>query len=325
MTGHLAPVTPAREYITLFPFAGHRGSLPMRRFVAVSVALLALFPAAAGLSVPEVAAAGEDAQRLAFDLTGALDRTVTLPLAAPLPADATGIGPGSMLITTIEGVDYLCTANWVWRSGGAHYLGAAGHCFLPEDRTSTHGAGRDYDASGVRVRVCVADCGFGGQLGFLLTGTLVDLGEVAYARQTRDGFAIGNDFGVVRIPDHLVSSIRREMPVWGRAAAVGELQPGDLTCHYGHASALGEVFVTKARVGVGIVTMPDGSWRSAVASNQGDSGAAVATCRVVNGDIEASSAFGLLTHLSGTGVAGTTVPRAVQLAAEASLALTVAL
>lgn len=297
----------------------------MRRVVAVSVALLALLPAAVGALSPAPGIGAvvppQEGQRLALDVTAALDRTVALPLGAPMPADATGIGPGAMLLSTIEGATYLCTANWVWRSGGAYYLGAAGHCFLPEGKTSTHGADRDYDTSNVRVRVCVAECKFGGQLGFLLRGTTVDLGQVAYARQTRAEFDIGNDFGIVRIPDDLLGSVRHDVPVWGRTSSVANVQTGDISCHYGHAAVFGEVFATKARAGTGILTLPDGSWRSAVASNQGDSGAAVAICRIVNGALEARAAYGILTHLSGMGVAGTTVARAVELAAEAGMSI----
>ena len=48
-----------------------------------------------------------------------------------------------------------CTANFVWSTGSTQYLGAAGHCFIPQGTTATHGPGADFDASGVLVSVCV--------------------------------------------------------------------------------------------------------------------------------------------------------------------------
>ena len=296
----------------------HLAALPSIRLLAALAGALAIAPSALGLALP---APADDAETLLLDLTGAVDRTVALPLGAPLPADATGIGPGSQLLIEIEGATYGCTANYVWRAGASYYLGAAGHCFLPADKTSTHGADRDYDASGIRARVCISDCLFGGQSGFLLEGTTVDLGPVAYARQTRDGDDIGNDFGVVGIPAARLDLLRTGLPVWGRVEGTAELATGDVTCHYGHATGFGEFVATKARVGEGILTLPDGSWRAAIPSFQGDSGAAVARCAVVGPSLEATRAVGILTHLSGSGIAGTTMPRAQQLASEAGLAL----
>lgn len=251
----------------------------------------------------------------------ASDDTVALPMDAPMPASATGLGPGTFLLTQIAGVTYLCTANWAWTDGAAYYLGAAGHCFLGEAETSSHGAGHDADVSTVKVRACIADCEFSGDLDFLLSGTTVDLGEVAYARQTRGGVDIGNDFGLVRIPDGLVGEIRSELPVWGRAPAVRGLRAGDVACLYGNGVGVGEVYLTKARSGAGLVTLVDGSWRAAIPSAPGDSGSAVATCSATLAGTRAVGAIGILTHLSSAGTAGTTIGQAIVLAREAGLAV----
>src|ERR1041385_4035467 len=63
----------------------------------------------------------------------------------PQPSDAANIGPGSPILTTIPGEGtFICTANFVFKSGPQYYLGAAGHCFIPEGKKATHGSGADY-------------------------------------------------------------------------------------------------------------------------------------------------------------------------------------
>jgi hypothetical protein len=77
---------------------------------------------------------------------------------------------------------------------------------------------------------------------------------------------------------------------------------------------LGEVFLTKARAGVGIGS--DGkSWRADIPSLEGDSGSAVNICG------SPAPAAGILTHrVIGLGlIAGTTVGRAAAMAQEAGL------
>lgn len=286
----------------------------MRPVALLIVLALPLVVPAGGALVPPLERAG-------LDVTGWTDATTALPLGAPAPALATGIGPGSHLLIDRSDGTYACTANWVWRSAGALHLGAAGHCFLQEGETATHGPGADADVSALSVRVCVADCRFGGQTGFLLEGTTRALGPVAYARQTVGGKDVGNDFGLVRIPDELAGEVRTGLPVWGAAPAVKEVRAGALTCHYGNGMAVGETFPTMARLGVGYGSQPDGSWRIATASAPGDSGAALATCVADAEGTRAVAASGVLTHLAGGLVAGTTMARAQQMALEARLSV----
>lgn len=236
-------------------------------------------------------------------------------MAVPLPQEAVGIGPGTHLLTTIDGRTFSCTAGWVWRDAGAYYLSAAGHCFLPIDATATHGPGAD-SAGASRVRACIASCSFGGTTGFFLTGQLVDLGPLVYARQAVGTTEIGNDFGLVRIPDALLSELRPGLPVWGKASRTRDVVPGDVACFYGAGSVVGETSHTMARAGVGVLTLADGSWRVAAPSNVGDSGAAMATCTP---DGRAVAAVGVITHLSSGGIAGTTMARGQEMAREAGL------
>ena len=117
------------------------------------------------LSLAAPAAADQSGLQLVpakIDLTKELDKTVTIPPEVVTPEAARNIGPGSALLITIpdEG-RFGCSANFIWTGGGKTYLGAAGHCFVPADRKSTHGPGADYDASGVTVQVCVEPCATG--------------------------------------------------------------------------------------------------------------------------------------------------------------------
>jgi hypothetical protein len=138
--------------------------LQLRTAVAAAVVL------AFALAAP--AAATESNIQLVparIDLTKEVDKTATIPPEVVTPEAARNIGPGSALLITIpdEG-RFGCSANFVWSSGGKTYLGAAGHCFIPADKKSTHGAGADYDASGVTVEACVEGCETGFRSGITL-------------------------------------------------------------------------------------------------------------------------------------------------------------
>jgi hypothetical protein len=277
--------------------------------------------------IPASAPAAEAAPRRAsIDLTAMTNVTRTIPAALVTPAMAQNIGPGSHLLITIPGAGtFGCTANFVWAAGSARYLGAAGHCFIPEGTTATHGPGADFNPSGVVVSVCVSSCSFGGETGFTLTGNLVQLGTVAYARQTAASGDIGNDFGVVAIPAALASMIRPSMPVFGGPTTVDTIATGEPVCHYGNGVIVGEAFVTMARVGVGGGSTAD-SWSGALAAAPGDSGSAVVTCDANANGFQGRGAAGVLTHL-GVGlegwVFGTTITRAIAMASEAGLTLQV--
>ncbi len=243
----------------------------------------------------------------------------------PLPAEADGIGPGSHLLITMPGGTFGCTASFVWKDTlGRLYLGAAGHCFLPEGKTSTHGGDADYDPRSTTVRACIAACTNGGQSGFLLTGTLATLGPVAYARQTLGGVDVGNDFGIVRIPDGLRNLVRTHVPVWNGPLDEGTMKLGDVAVHYGNAAALGEAWPTMARAGVGMGAT-SARWLANTPAFQGDSGAAMlsAAQTTANEAVEGVHAIGTLTHLVvSTGVvAGTTMARSKAMALEAGLTI----
>jgi hypothetical protein len=302
----------------------------MRAVLLLAVLILGS-PAFADQPQPQVAT-----RRPRIDLTPMINLTRVIPEALVTPAMAENIGPGSHLLITIPGEGtFGCTANFVWAAGATRYLGAAGHCFIPAVSTATHGPGADYDASGVIVRVCVSNCSFGGETGFILTGDLVNLGSVAYARQTAFDGDIGNDFGVVTIPASLATRIRASMPVFGGPSGVEDVDSGDLLCHYGNGVLVGETFATMARTGAGGGSEAN-YWMGDLAAAPGDSGSAVETCSSDATGIQGLNAVGILTHLSlqvcpcsigpieiQQGVVfGTTVARAIAMASEAGLSLT---
>lgn len=260
----------------------------------------------------------------------------------PVPADSVGIGPGSTLLTNFidpaDGLEYvgICTAAFIFRdpNTGKVYIGAAGHCFIAPGATSTHGPGANWDRDlTLRVRVCVSTC-FGGASGLLSAatldmypGTTRDLGELAYARQTAGAVDVGNDFGIVEIPPALHDEIRTDLPVWNgpNTAEPLLLEGGEFLAHYGNGIGVGEVFPTKARMGIG-AAIDGGSWLAALASSQGDSGSAVIGAEVTVGaatSVDGLAPLGMLTHLvccliagNPYTTAGTTVARAIQMARE---------
>ena len=305
---------------------GLRIALPLAVFFGATDALLGAQAYAAGAQVTGSTAPS----RARLDLTPMTRATRVIPLQLVTPAMAQNIGPGSHLIIDIPGAGtFGCTANFVWAAGSIRFLGAAGHCFIPAGTTATHGPGANYDASAVQVSVCVSNCSFGGETGFTLTGDLVVLGQVAYARQTAADGDIGNDFGIVTIPASLASLIRPSEPVFGGPTTIAQVQVGQPVCHYGNGVIVGETFLTMGRVGIG-----GGSnakyWSGDLIAAPGDSGSAVLTCVADVSGLRGAGAAGILTHLGfevGVNqhgvVFGTTTTRAIEMALEAGLSLAV--
>lgn len=277
-------------------------------------------------------------KRPRIDVTGWLDETLTKDPVLFLPGTTEGLGPGTPIIITIPNEGrFGCTANFVWKDGDKLYLGSAGHCFLPGAAISTHGAGADYDASGVSVQACVEGCE-GNFRTARLVGTLVTLGRVAYARQTdaTNTEPVGNDFGVVEIPASAAHLIRPEMPVWGPFKGVTSMEFGKPACHYGNGVVVGETFLTKARVGVGGGSDPD-LWYGDFAGAFGDSGSGIMGCDQTSLTFVGTGAIGVITHLGlAVGdvkykgiktkvehgfVLGTTIRRSIEMGKEAGLTL----
>ncbi len=244
----------------------------------------------------------------------------------PLPEMAQGIGPGSRIhIDRIPGASGLrgCTANFVWEDqNGDLYLGAAGHCFLPEAATGTHGPGGNHDPGNTRTQVCVSNCQFGGQLGFIVTGNFVTLGDVVYARQAGAGGDRANDFGLVRIPDEHRDLVRPHMPMWDGPDGEQNAGLGDMTVHYGNGLVVGEAWPIMGRAGIG--TSGGGSDYLAIHPiTFGDSGSALSIGTITANDqvLRGTEAGGVTTHIACCpGIAGgPTISRVQTLASQAGL------
>ena len=247
----------------------------------------------------------------------------------PQPSDAATIGPGSPILTTIPGEGtFICTANFVYKSGSQYYLGAAGHCFLPEGKKATHGSGADYNAAGVVTQVCVSTCWFGGELTGLL-GDFRTLGSVAYARQTGPSGDIGNDFGVVAIPSSLNSRIRPNMPMWDGPTSYNSNEgTGNVLVHYGNGIDAGTFVATKGRAGTSLSDGVFNSWQGNLEINGGDSGSPVLPAATGGTDVtRGDAALGIVTHGLITGAVplawGTTIGQCILMAQESNLSLTV--
>lgn len=298
----------------------------MARTATASVLLLLILVPVAGAFV------APDVQGTPARLLRVLDPQAPQPDHVPLPAMASGIGPGSNLeINFGDGWNYGCTANFLWQAtNGKRYLGAAGHCFLPPEATATHGPGADFNANAVRVRACASSCTFGGQMSFIVSGNMVELGRVAYARQTGPGGDVGNDFGLVEIPTSVLPQTRASMPVWGGPTSGTPTDAEGSVCMYGNGVGVAEVWPTMARTGYGLGSFDDGSWQIAIASEVGDSGSAVITCSTHAGGLHGQRPVGVLTHGIGAIVAtvpgvafGTTTQKAIQMATQAGLTISV--
>lgn len=319
-----------------------RGHL-RRATVATFVSLLLLAPLASSVALDgettEPLAATADAKPvpLRLDVTGILDvDDLVGPSAmhATVPADGTGLGPGSLLHIGMAGGAYICTANFIWKdTSNKLYLGSAGHCFLPATKKATHGPGADYDPALTTVRVCVDACSIGSNIPDLRRATWVDLGNPEYARQTGSGGDIGNDFGIIEIPTSAHGWLRPNMPVFNGPTTTGTATLGKTLCHYGHGFVYGETFATEARVGSAWTTGPN-SFTAVLTIAGGDSGSAIQTCERDADGLHGRAATGIITHGVGVPVAnavaplnvalgyGTTVARAQVMAQEAGYTIT---
>jgi hypothetical protein len=260
-----------------------------------------------------------------LDLTGALDLSETVaPEHVPAPDLAAGVGPGTALIISRPDGTFGCTANFIWESGGVRYLGAAGHCFLPADKTSTHGSDADYSPASTSVRACFATCVTGGQTGFIINGPTVALGSLVYARQSADGVGPGSDFGLVRIPTGVTQ--RPSMPMWGGPVGVTKAALGMPVCFFGNGIGYGETVATKGRAGVALWDSVS-SYTTIAPTSSGDSGMAVVRCGTDATGAHGYEAIGIHTHsqvvtaVPGLRI-GTTIVRAQAMASEAGLSIT---
>lgn len=259
-----------------------------------------------------------------------------------VPERADDVRPGSqMFISYPDGTTAGCTANFVWGSfpgtttgeenadarsieeAGDLYIGAAGHCFLPTDKSASENAataeetddGLAYDVSQLEVSVC-ADCNFGGLVGLsVIEGRVVELGEVVYARQVEPNGSDGpgHDFGIVRIPSDKRDLVDASLPQWGGPNGVsqGALAEGTPINQYGAGVANGEVYPTMGSSGASLGGNEAGdTWHAGIRASPGDSGSPI-----IGAETTGKPAAGILTHLTTAGIAGTTMQQCTSMVA----------
>ena len=196
------------------------------------------------------------------------------PADAPLPGEV-GIRPGALMISP-----FICTMNYIFRSGSTLAIGTAGHCL-----------------EGNEPVVLLTAAPTGGN------PVLVELGRTLLKR---DG-GIGRDYGLVQIP------VERHPWVFPTIATIGGpcgiYTGGDPTAvaHYGHGLLVGTGGTPRAGQGLELtgstfrgldLEWDKDSFAWAGLLNSGDSGSAVRTATV--------PAVGNLTH--GIGIGGLPTP-----------------
>ena len=270
--------------------------------------------------------ASAEANLLGVEQIPTIEARDAVNIVAPtaVPESASGIRPGSQILVHHDDGVHGCSANFVWRDGGSLYLGTAGHCFLDGAPASSEFAeGNGDDVSGLTVTVCT-NCTFGGATGLsVVRGQAVELGDVVYARQEEPGGGegVGHDFGLVEIPSELEDLVDPSLPQFGGPTGEvdGAVPSGDPVVQYGAGVGNGETYLTQGSRGFSLGPGPaDGSWTAGIRASPGDSGSALSAATDAT-TFEGDGAAGVLTHLTASGTAGTTVDRCVEMVAEDGL------
>ncbi len=180
--------------------------------------------------------------------------TTPAPADAPLPGEV-GIRPGSWMISP-----YLCTMNFIFRSGSTLAIGTAGHC--------TNTIGQD---------VTLLTLAPGGS-----DPVLVNVGKVL----VRASAGVGNDFALVSIYPSLYGWVSPTIAAIGGPCGRYTGSATQVVAHYGHGLGIGTGGTPRA----GVSTVWMNAWYEwAGVLSTGDSGSAV---RVGN-----MKAAGNLTHV----------------------------
>ena len=128
------------------------------------------------------------------------------PVDAPLPGEV-GIRPGSLMISP-----FVCTMNFIFRSGETLAIGTAGHCV---------------EANEPVVLLTVAPTGG--------SPVLVELGPVLLRRDS----GIGQDYALVQIPPERHAWVFPTMPVVGGPCGIYAGDSAQPVAHYGHGLGIG--------------------------------------------------------------------------------------
>lgn len=251
-------------------------------------------------------------QRLSHHLPEVNLQDLARPLTdgqPPNPLDLNGIRPGSLILTSFQGVSgtFICTLAFIMKDQetGRYYAATAGHCLLPPTARATHGNDADWDPDQTTVLVCVNGCLFGGQLSFF-NADLRGLGSVVYARQKSITPSlpgdIGNDFGLVQVHPFWYTTfddVQPRMAMWDGPVDINGFEGlGTPLVHYGNGITSGSFAATKGRVGVSLNDGHSFTWQASADVMPGDSGSPFShAAPVLGGDVlRGEDALGVLTH-----------------------------
>jgi hypothetical protein len=163
------------------------------------------------------------------------------------PASTATVHPGVQVLT--DGAQ--CTANFVFTSGGATYLGQAAHCSGTGSSTDTDGCTSASLPVGTPVDVTGAD--HPGTLAYNSWITMQATGEsdaetCAY-----------NDLALIRLDPADVAKVNPSIPKWGGPTGVGTAAALDDIYSYGNSSLRQGITLLSPKRGK-VVQVSDGGW-----------------------------------------------------------------
>jgi Trypsin len=153
------------------------------------------------------------------------------------PAGKATIHPGVQTFT--KGAQ--CTANFVFRSGRAVYLGQAAHCSGTGDSTETDGCTSKSLPLGTHVT-------FAGVTGKMIYNSWITMQK---QHEKRPNVCAYNDLALIRIPRSAVAKVNPSVPFWGGPTGLGGATPTGATVYsYGNSELRGGVTTLSPKRGV---------------------------------------------------------------------------
>jgi hypothetical protein len=156
------------------------------------------------------------------------------------PAAKATIHPGVQTFTA----GAQCTANFVFRSGQAVFIGQAAHCSGTGDSTETDGCTSKSLPLGTKVDV-----------GGVTTGTMVYNSWIAMQKrgEKRPNVCAYNDLALIKLPAAAVAKVNPSVPFWGGPTGVGgATAAGAKVYSYGNSELRGGVSTLSPKRGVSL-------------------------------------------------------------------------
>jgi hypothetical protein len=163
------------------------------------------------------------------------------------PASSATIHPGVQVFT--DGAQ--CTANFVFTSGGATYLGQAAHCSGTGGATETNGC----DAASLPVGTPVEVTG-ASKPGTLAYNSWISMQA---AGETDEETCAYNDLALIRLDPADVAKVNPSVPKWGGPTGIGTAAALDDVYSYGNSSLRQGVTLLSPKRGK-VVEVTPGGW-----------------------------------------------------------------